>query len=551
MLGCAMLCSTMYVQTSKSTVNGKTYRCKTVRESYRTPRGPRSRLVCNISKLPEHVQSAIEVLLKEPGGTLVPSGSLGLGEALGLGGVAVLHDAWDRFGLDHVLAGVEDAADRGRLKAMVFGRLLFPGSKLSLKTVSADSALAASCGLLQEGLDEDRLYLAMDALSGNWVGIEKGLYREAFPGGATLVLYDLTSSYFEGAKDKTLAKYGYSRDHRDDRMQLILALATSPEGVPIHMEVLKGNRADNSTLAPLLATLGRRFGIKRAVFAFDGGMSSAVNLEQMRSDEFDYVTRLSASTLRSLARNLPEDNQPELWDRDLLIEFEEAGKRYVVAGSEYRRQRDRERREARIAKGRRGLDAFNAVTRRKVDVQKLSAQVGRMLARAKAVKYFDYRIEADGAATWREKAEVVDEESRLDGWYLLTTSLSRRQAAKETVFSHYRNLLEVEDAFRETKSYLEMRPIYHQRDDRVRNHIRICFLAYWVSARLGSAWREMGERREVPLVLRELQQIKVGKLRVEDTPLRTVLTDIPARMHAVLDKLALLPLFRRPPAWSS
>ena len=541
----------MYVQTSKSTVNGKTYRCKTVRESYRTPRGPRSRLVCNISKLPEHVQSAIEVLLKEPGGTLVPSGSLGLGEALGLGGVAVLHDAWDRFGLDHVLAGVEDAADRGRLKAMVFGRLLFPGSKLSLKTVSADSALAASCGLRQEDLDEDRLYLAMDALSGNWVGIEKGLYREAFPGGATLVLYDLTSSYFEGAKDKTLAKYGYSRDHRDDRMQLILALATSPEGVPIHMEVLKGNRADNSTLAPLLATLGRRFGIKRAVFAFDGGMSSAVNLEQMRSDELDYVTRLSASTLRSLARNLPEDNQPELWDRDLLIEFEEAGKRYVVAGSEYRRQRDRERREARIAKGRRGLDAFNAVTRRKVDVQKLSAQVGRMLARAKAVKYFDYRIEADGTATWREKAEVVDEESRFDGWYLLTTSLSRRQAAKETVFSHYRNLLEVEDAFRETKSYLEMRPIYHQRDDRVRNHIRICFLAYWISARLGSAWREMGERREVPLVLRELQQIKVGKLRVGDTPLRTVLTDIPARMHAVLDKLALLPLFRRPPAWSS
>jgi hypothetical protein len=544
------MCSTMYVQNSKSTVNGKTYQCRTVRESYRTPKGPRSRLVCNISKLPEHVQSAIEVLLKEPVGTLVTAGSLGLGEALGFGGVAVLHDAWDRFGLERVLAAVENAADRGRLKAMVFGRLLFPGSKLSLKTVSADSALAASCGLLQEDLDEDLLYGAMDALSGNWVGVEKGLYREAFPGGATLVLYDLTSSYFEGAKNKKLAKYGYSRDHRDDRMQLILALATSPEGVPIHMEVLKGNRADNSTLTPLLETLRRRFGIRRAVFAFDGGMSSAINLEQMRSDELDYVTRLSGSTLRSLARGLPEDNQPELWDRDQLVEFEEDGKRYVVAGSEYRRHRDRERREARIAKARLGLDAFNAATRRKVDVQKLSAQVGRMLAGAKALKYFDYRIEADGTATWREKAEVIDQESRFDGWYLLTTSLSPEQAAKETVFSHYRNLLEVEDAFRETKSYLEMRPIYHQRDDRVRNHIRICFLAYWISARLGCMWRKMGERREVPLVLRELQQIKVGKLRVADTPLKTVMTDIPTAMYAVLGKLDLLALFRRPPAWS-
>lgn len=96
-------------------------------------------------------------------------------------------------------------------------------------------------------------------------------------------------------------------------------------------------------------------------------------------------------------------------------------------------------------------------------------------------------IEADGPATWREKAEVVDEESRFDGWYLLTASLCRRQAAKETVFSHYHSLLEVEDAFRETKSYLRMRPIYHQPDDRVRNHIRICFLAYWISARLGNA----------------------------------------------------------------
>ena len=540
----------MYVQTSKSTVNGKTYQCRTVRESYRTPKGPRSRLVCNISKLPEHVQSAIEALLREPGGTLVTTGSLGLGEALGFGGVAVLHDAWDRFGLDRVLAAVEDAADRGRLKAMVFGRLLFPGSKLSLKTVSADSALAASCGLLQEDLDEDLLYGAMDALSGNWVGIEKGLYREAFPGGATLVLYDLTSSYFEGAKNKKLAKYGYSRDHRDDRMQLILALATSPEGVPIHMEVLRGNRADNSTLTPLLETLRRRFGIRRAVFAFDGGMSSAINLEQMRSDELDYVTRLSGSTLRALARNLPEDNQPELWDRDHLVEFEEDGKRYVVAGSEYRRHRDRERREARIAKAHLGLDAFNAVTRRKVDVQKLSAQVSRMLAGAKALKYFDYRIEADGTATWRENAEVIEQESRFDGWYLLTTSLSPGQAAKETIFSHYRNLLEVEDAFRETKSYLEMRPIYHQRDDRVRNHIRICFLAYWISARLRQEWSGKGEHREVPLVLRDLQQIKVGKLRVADTPLKTVLTDIPAAMYAVLGKLDLLALFRRPPAWS-
>lgn len=541
----------MYVQTSKSTVKGKTYTCKTVRESYRTAKGPRSRLVCNISKLPEHVQSAIECLLKKPGGSLVPSESLGLCDALGFGGVTVLHDTWNRFGLDRVLADVEYPADCGRIKAMVFARLLFPGSKLSLKTVSADSALAVSCGLSRDDLDEDRLYGAMDALSGNWAGIERRLYSEAFPSGTTLVLYDLTSSYFDGAKNKKLAKYGHSRDHRNDRMQVILALATSADGVPIHMEVLKGNRADNSTLLPLLATLKRRFGIKRAVFSFDGGMSSAINLEQMRNDELDYVTRLSSSTLKSLARNLPQENQPELWDRDSLVEFEDDGKRYVVAGSEYRRHRDRERREARIAKGRCGLEKFNGVTRKKVDVQKLASQVGRMLAGAKALKYFDYHIETNGTATWREKSEAIDDEQRFDGWYLLTTTLPQQEVPKEAVFSHYRNLLDVEDAFRETKSYLEMRPIFHQKDDRVRNHIRICFLAYWISARLRNAWKEKGEHREVPLILRELQQIKVGKLRMGDTPLKTVLTDIPGKLYAILEKLGLEPLFKRAPAWAS
>jgi hypothetical protein len=541
----------MYVQTSKTTIKGKTYECKTVRESYRTAKGPRSRLVCNISKLPGYVQQAVEQLLKAPDGSLVASESLGISEALGFGGIAVLHDAWNRYRLDNVLAGVDDEAKRARIKAMVFGRILFPGSKLSLKRNSADSALAASCGLSQEDLDEDRLYEAMDALSGNWVGIEKGLYSEAFPGGVTLVLYDLTSSYFEGAKDKSLAAYGYSRDHRDDRPQVILALATGADGVPIHMEVLKGNRADNRTLLPLVANLKRRFGISRAVFSFDGGMSSSINLDQMRADELDYVTRLSTSTFKSLLASLPVDNQPELWDRSSLAEFESDGIRYVVAGSEYRRQRDQERRESRIAKGRLGMEAFNRMNRKRVDVQKLAVQIGKMLDRAKAGKYFAFHVGSDGKAIWEEKTDLVEAERRLDGWYLLTSSLKQDDAPKEAVFAHYRNLLEVEDAFRETKTYLEMRPIYHQKDDRVRNHIRICFLAYWITARLRTEWRLKKERREVAMVLRELQQIKVGRLKINDKPFKVVLTDIPRKLYARLEYLGLLHLFQRAPAWAS
>ena len=541
----------MFVQTSTTIINGKRYQCKTVRESYRTAQGPRSRTVCNISKLPPPVQDAICMLLKNPPCLLVPADSLGLQDALGFGGIAVLQDAWERYRLDDVLTGVDSAADRGRIKAMIFARLLFPGSKLSLKIRSGDSVLAAACGLKQEDFDEDRLYEAMDALSGKWVGIEKNLYAGAYPGGATLVLYDLTSSYFDGAKNKKLAAYGHSRDHRSDRPQVILALATGADGVPIHMEVLKGNRADNSTLLPLLANLQRRFGISKAVFSFDGGMSSSLNLEKMRADELDYVTRLSAPALQALVAQLPSEQQPELWDRTDLAEFEIDGTRYIVAGSDFRRQRDLERREARLAKGRAGLDHFNEVRRKNIDVQKLSSQVGRMLERYKCLKYFDVHIEENGTATWSERRDVIALEQRFDGWYLLTTSLTSDEATKESVFRHYRNLLDVEDAFRETKSYLEMRPIYHQKDTRVRNHIRICFLAFWISSRLRREWRQLGERREVPLVLRELQQIRLGRLKVGDEILKTAMTDIPNPIYTLLDQLRLLRLFKQPPKWAS
>lgn len=538
----------MYVQISKSKIKGKTYECRTVRESYRTPQGPRSRLVCNISKLPVHVQDAIGRLLKSDD-ALVESEALGLAEALDFGGISVLHDAWERFGLDRVLGEISDPAAKSRLKGMIFGRILFPGSKLSLQTRAAGTALAASCGLQNADFQEDLLYGAMDALNGNWVGIERGLYAEAFrKEDITLVLYDLTSSYFEGAGPSQLAQYGHSRDHRNDRKQLILALACDQSGVPIHMEVLRGSRADQTTLRPLLATLRRRFNIEHAVFSFDGGMSSRLNLRQMHDDELDYVTRFSSASFLAMLKKLPENHQPELWDRDKLAEFEFEGQRYVAAGSEYRRLRDAERRECRIHAAEAKLEKFNAVKRKKIDAQSLAGQVGRMLERSKALKYFAFAILADGRCDYRRKEEMIAEESRLDGWYLLTTSLT--DAPAQTVFRHYRNLLEVEDAFREVKTYLEARPVFHYRIDRVRNHMRICFLAYWISARLKNEWHALAETREVPLILRELQQIRIGKLRIGKKPVKTLMTDIPKKLNQTLSKLGLLRLFQTIPKWA-
>jgi transposase len=539
----------MFVQATKSRRQNKTYVSYLVRESFRTPQGPRSRTVCNISALPPEVRDLIATALS--GKTCVALEEIELSSALNYGGLAVLRDSWQRFGLEKLFAEVPQARERGLLQAMIFARVVFPCAKLALAEEARGTLLAAACGLCQqsETFNEDDLYQAMDALNGRWVTIEKTLYGEAFSQVVSLVLYDLTSVYFEGKGPQGLGAYGHSRDHREDRPQILLAVATDAQGIPIHLEVLRGNRADTTTLRSLLASLKRRFGIQQAIFVFDNGMSSTLNLEAMRQEHLDFVTRLSAATLREFLTQLPHDMQPQLWDRTQLIELSLENKRYVIAGGEHRRQRDSARRKARLEKAQIELQRLAAVRRKKPNPQKLASQAGRALQRLKAHKYFQYWVDEQGQLQYRKNEQLIQTEQSLDGLYLLHTSLEPARCAKEQVLGHYKNLLAIEEAFCQLKSYMEIRPVFHWRPDRVRNHVRLCFIAYWLCARLANEWRAKGETAEVQRVLRHLQAIRVGTLKIAGQDSKRLLTQIPPELNALLARLDLLPLFTQPPAW--
>jgi transposase len=537
----------VFVQaTTSSRRNGKTYVSYLVRESFRTPKGPRSRTICNITDLPLPTRDLIIASLK--GQDFLPADQVQLQDALDYGGLAVLNDAWSRFGLGELFTGLGSARQRGLLQAVIYSRLLFPCAKLSLAQRAQGTWLAQACGLeTQETFDEDDIYLAMDQINGQWVNLEKQLYHRAFPKTVRLVLYDLTSVYFEGQGPEHWAQYGHSRDHRSDRPQIILAVATDTEGLPLHVSVLRGNRNDTQTLQGLLHTLRRRFGIQEATFVFDGGMSSQINLEAMNAAQLGYVTRLSAATLHSLVEELALEKQLELGDRQALIEITHQGKRYVIAGGPWRQQRDQERRQSRIDKAETELSRVAAIPRKKVDVQKLASQVGRSLQRLKAHKYFTYRVDEQGHLQWERKGALIAQEAQQDGWYLLHTNESVQKCPGEQVLGHYKGLLDVEEAFCELKSYLEVRPIHHRRPDRVVNHVRLCFLAYWLSARLGGEWRARGESEEVPRVLRHLQTIRVGRLQMGEHTHRTLMTEIPKNLNGQVQKLGLASLFASPP----
>jgi transposase len=540
----------MFVQATRSRRQNKTYVSYLVRESFRSSEGPRSRTVCNISALPPEVRDLVAAALS--GQTCVVLEQIELSHALDYGGLAVLREAWQRFGLEKLFAEVPQVRQRQLLQAIIFGRILFPCAKLALVEQASGTLLAAACGLCQqsETFDEDDLYEAMDGLNGRWVPIEKKLYAEAFPQGVSLVLYDLTSVYFEGKGPEGLGAYGYSRDHREDRPQILLAVATDQEGVPIHLEVLRGNRADTTTLQGLLATLQRRFGLEQAIFVFDNGMSSTINLEAMRKEDLHFVTRLSSTTLRELVAQLPQDAQPQLWDRTKLMELSVEGKRYVIAGGEYRQKRDFARRTARLEKAERELKRLAAVRRKKPNAQKLASQVGRKLQQLKAHKYFQYQVDEKGQLQYQKNEELIQSEQNLDGLYLLHTDLEGTRCAKEQVLGNYKNLLAVEDAFCQLKSYMEVRPVFHWRPDRVRNHVRLCFIAYWLCAKLTNEWRAKGETAEVQRILRQLQEIRVGTLKIADQDSKRLLTQIPPKLNTLLGQLGLLPLFSQPPAWA-
>ena len=540
----------MFVQVTQCKRRSSTYLTYLVRESFRTPQGPRSRTVCNITALPPQTRDLIAQSLQ--GQSFVSAQSLQLPQAWSFGGIAVLDQAWRDFGLAGLFDFVVEARTAGLLKAMVLGRVLFPSAKLALVDHARGTLLAAACGLDQdqEDFDEDDLYAAMDELTGRWVPLEKQLYRQSFPQGVSLVLYDLTSVYFEGNGPQGISRYGHSRDHRSDRPQVLLAVATDAQGVPLHLEVLRGNRSDTTTLQGLLASLRRRFGISEAVFVFDGGMSSKINLGAMEELQLQYVTRLCASTLDELLAELPAEQSPELWDRTQVMEIVRAGKRYVIAGGPWRQQRDQQRRQARLTKAENELKRVAAVKRKQINPQKLASQVGRMLQRLKAHKYFAYTVDEHGQLQWSRREDLIKAEGVRDGLYLLGTNASAQQIPSSGVVSHYKNLLEVEDAFCHLKDYLRVRPVFHRRPDRVRNHVRICFVAYWLTAKLQRQWRQKDQTIEVHNLLRQLQTIRLGRLEVQGKTFKTLVTHVPNDLNPTLNKLGLLPLFSQPPSWA-
>jgi Transposase DDE domain len=460
-----------------------------VRRSVREGKRVRHETVANVSKLPA---AAIEALRRALAGeALVAAGELFATErSLPHGHVRAALQAAGRLGLARLLDRAP-SPERSRVLAMIVQRLLSPGSKLACTRQLGQSTLAEELDLGE--VDADELYAALDWLGERQARIEARLARRHLEEG-TLVLYDVSSSYFEGRSCPLLGR-GYSRDRRRGSLQIVYGLVCDPEGRPLAIEVFAGGVLDHQTLSAQVEKLRRRFGLRTLVLVVDRGMVTEANLDALRGQEgIAWISALKAPQVKRLVKE--GSLQLSLFDQLNLAEIASADypdERLVVCrnplvAAERRRKRDDllDATEAELAPIKQRVEQGSLR-----GAAAIGLAVGAVVNTRKMRKHFELEIADDRFAYHRKQAQI-DEEAALDGFYVLRTSVPADQLSAPDVVRSYKALAQAERAFRTLKGpELELRPIHHRLEQRVRAHAFLCLLAYYLEWHLRKAWAEL------------------------------------------------------------
>jgi transposase len=375
----------------------------------------------------------------------------------------------------------------GPALAMIIGRIVYAGSKLALSNQEKNTVLWELCGV--EGrVDVDKhCYEVMDRLLERQPATQRALARKHLQEGH-LVLYDISSSYFEGAYETSeIVAFGYNRDGKRGHEQMVIALLCNQEGCPVGVEVFPGNTQDASTVAGKIAQIQNEYGLSQLIFVGDRGMITQASSRKLEGIEG--LRTISALTHRQLVDLLERKViTRELFDEREIAEVmdpDQPGKRYCLCRNPQTAAREtrtrtnllevtREKLQAIASGGKSGKKGKGAAA------EKIGARVGRVLQRYKMGKFIRWSVQ-EGRLEWEFIQEKIDAEQRFDGCYVIVSDVPPEQMAKAEVVASYKKLSFVEDAFRNLKTVqLELRPVYHKKDERIRAHVFICMLAYYV-----------------------------------------------------------------------
>ena len=458
-----------------------------LRETYREAGKVKNRTLANLSKLPiERIETLRAALRGDP---LAPIGDTGfeIQRSLPHGHVLAALATARRIGLDDLLPRRAAQRRRDLALALIVARLLDPAAKLAtarmLDSATASHSLGETLGLGRVTARE--IYATLDWLGGEQVFIENQLARRHLKNGM-LVLYDVTSTYLEG-RCCPLARHGYSRDSRGDRPQLVIGLLCAPDGCPVAVEVFDGNTADPATVAAQITKLKQRFRLRHVVMVGDRGMLTSARIEHtLRPGGLDWITALRAPAIRQLAAE-GGPLQLSLFDTRDMAEISSPdypGERLVVCKNPLLAEERQRKRDTLLALTEADLGRIQArVTRAKNPLRgaaDIGRAVGAVLGKRKMAKHFALSI-TDDAFGFTRKTEAIVEEARFDGIYVLRTNLTAEQIDPAATVRAYKSLAQVERAFRCLKTVeLDLRPVFHWTAPRVRAHVLLCMLAYYL-----------------------------------------------------------------------
>jgi transposase len=487
------------------------YETHLLRRTFREGGKVKHETLGNISHLPPEVIEMIRLALK--GEAFLPaSSSLKITRSLPHGHVACVLGTMRKLGLENILAS-RPSRERDLVAAMVAGRILEPSSKLAcaraLDPETATSTLAEALGV--SGATEDELYRAMDWLCARQARIEVKLAKRHLEQGS-LILYDVSSSYYTGSSCP-LADFGHSRDGKRGFPQINYGLLCNREGIPVAVEVFRGNTGDPSTLGSAIEKIRSRFGLASVVLVGDRGLitSARITEELAGIEGLAWITALKAPAIRALA----EEGviQPSLFDTTDLAEISSPdypGERLIACHNPLLASERARTRQELLAATEAELDKIVAATRRDKrplrGKDKIALRVGRAIDRFKVAKHFKLNIGEESFSYQRDE-ERIAEEAALDGIYVIRTSVPAQESSPEEAVRAYKDLARVEQAFRCLKTVdLKARPIGHRRPDRVRAHVFICMLAYYLEWHMRRCLAPIlfeEEERELACALRE------------------------------------------------
>jgi transposase len=535
----------MFIRPCYRKKDGKRHAYWALCESYRTQRGPRQRVVAYLGQLDEAgrlgVQDAADGRRRgqqqklfddvRPQWVEVDASRLRVENCRQFGGPWLGLELVRQLRLKEFLEqtmprGREDIPWSAMALVLVLCRLCHPSSELHIaEHFYAQSGLADLLGVPADKINEQRLYRALDALLPYKEALEihlKERLGELFSLEYDLLLYDVTSTYFEGlAAGNPLAQRGYSRDHRPDCKQVCIALVVSKGGIPLGYEVFAGNRADVTTLEEIVTLMERRYGQAERIWVVDRGMVSEKNLKFLREGRRRYLVGTPKSMLKQFEQELLAGNWHEVREglEVKLCPTPDGLETFVLCRSRDRREKEKAmhgRFEQRIEAGLKRI--ATACQRQRLKPVNVAQRVGRLLGQnTRAAGLFQIEVkEEDGRAnfTWRKVETWRDWASLSEGCYLLRSNVT--DWSDEELWKTYIQLTEAEAAFRIHKSDLSLRPIWHQKEERVLAHILVCFLAYVLWKMLGQMCLRAGLGQEPRRVFEEL-----GEIRLVDVVLPT------------------------------